>query len=50
MISLSFLLDGDKMRKRLAQILEQAEMREGEQQKEHEGKREAIVPRTSTFE
>lgn len=50
MIPLSFLLNGDKMRRRLAQILEQAEASEVEQQKEHEGKREAILPRTGTFE
>lgn len=47
---MSFLLDGDKMRKRLAQILEQAAESESRNSRDNEGRREQSVPRTSTFE
>lgn len=48
-MTLSFLLDGDKMRKRLAQILSQsAETETNEKKHEQGGKLE--LSRTSTFE
>ena len=38
------------MRQRLAQILEQAQNMETNQDKDHETRREANLPRTGTFE
>ena len=50
MIRLSFLLSGDKMRQRLAQMLEQAQVTESNQDKEHEVRREANLPRAGAIE
>lgn len=47
---MSFLLNGDKMRERLAQILAQAQEDETNQDKQQEVSREQRISRTSTVE
>lgn len=47
---MSFLLNGDKMRERLAQILAQAQEDEVNQDKQHESRRERNVSRTGVIE
>ncbi len=50
MIFLSFLLNGDKMRQRLAQILAQAEASELNQEQHNEGRNQVQLSHTSSSE
>lgn len=47
---LSFLLNGEKMRQRLAQILSQAVETELDQEEDHEARRNESLSRAGTFE
>lgn len=47
---MSFLLNGDKMRERLAKMLELAQDAENTQEKNDDGRRSSGIPRTGTFE
>lgn len=47
---MSFLLNGDKMRKRLAQILEESEEREEKSQEKNEKGNKSVISHASPLE